>query len=153
MNNIEFKILVKSLFITTTQLTELGGYKDTRQIRYFFSGQRTIHNDFLQKIIEVDAKIDEAVSHAVKETINKKVSEVKLVAYQVEDYFEWQDDPWLFYELYLCQLSRLKTALEENNTKVNIVVFDPELYLSFIEQERLDDSQESILKWLNRAKA
>jgi len=148
VNNIEFKALVKGLFLTQKQVQQIGGYKDQRQIRRFISGEQPPHNDLVEKLLQLDHQIDQACLFSVNKAIESAVSAVNVIGYHNEvQYLEWVDDPLPFYDLYLCLQFRLKKALEKMAIECRAIPFDADCYLDFIEDKNLEDNQESMALW------
>lgn len=148
MNNIEFKALVKGLFLTQDQVRQIGGYKDQRQIRRFVSGEQPPHQDLIQKLRQLDLSIDKAVSYSVNRAIESNVNSVAVVGYKNQEQFvEWSDGSLPYIELHLCMLFRLGKAITKHGIEFKIVPFDEAAYLNFIDQKCLDDNQASIAAW------
>lgn len=148
VNKIEFKALVKGLFLTQEQVREIGGYKDQRQIRRFVSGEQSPHKDLVDRLNELDRSIDEVVAYSVNRAIESKVTSVSVIGYQSSDQFiEWSDGSLPFIELHLCLLFRLKKALNKIGIECQVKPFIVESYLDFIDDNDLEDNQSSMAAW------
>lgn len=148
MNNIEFKALVKGLFLTQEQVRQIGGYKDQRQIRRFISGEQPPHKDLVEKLQQLDLSIDEAVAFSVNKAIESNVNSVAVVGYQNQDQFvEWSDNSLPYIELHLCLLFRTGKAITKYGMGFKVVPFDENAYLDFIDENNLDDNQSLMAAW------
>jgi len=153
VNNIEFKALVKGLFLTQKQVQEIGGYKDQRQIRRFISGEQPPHKDLVEKLLQLDHQIDQACLFSVNKAIESAADAVNVIGYHNEiQYLEWVDDPLPFYELHLCLQFRLKKALKKMAIECHVTPFNADSYLDYIEDNSLEDSQKSMALWAGGSK-
>lgn len=148
MNKIEFKALVKGLFLTQEQVRQIGGYKDQRQIRRFFSGEQRPHKDLIAKLLKIDREIDEAVIYSANKAIECAVEVVSVVGYKDQQQLDdWGDDSILLFELHLCLVFRLSKALHKLGVKLNVVPFNVDSYLDFINTNDLADNTVSKSAW------
>lgn len=148
MNNIEFKALVKGLFLTQDQVRAIGGYKDQRQIRRFISGEQPPHKDLIEKLLTLDKAIDESVAYSANKAIDSNIDSISVIGYKNQQQFDkWSDGSLLFIELHLCLLFRLKKAITKLGMKLNIKPFDEDCYLDFIENSNLADNEASMAVW------
>lgn len=114
MDNLEFRILTMGLFLETRHIAKIGGYENLRTIRRFKSGDLKIHDDLIDKLILLDKKIDDSVTSSVCLALEKKVDTVEVKGFSEAQYYELDEkNKYQFYELYLCQIFRLKKALEK----------------------------------------
>ena len=152
LNNIEFKALVKGLFLTQKHVQEIGGYKDQKTIRHFFSGEAKPHDDLVAALLKLDSRIDEVVSFAVNNAIEQQ-SEIRVIGYKNKDQFtEWGDGEIPYYEIHLCNVFRLKKACKKMNVDCRVVPFQEGAYLDFIKENSLDDNKSSMAAWASSFK-
>lgn len=148
MNNIEFKALVKGLFLTQAQVQLIGGYKDARQIRRFFAGDVNPHSDLVAKLQEIDGAIDQAVAYSVSKAVESRVEIVTITGYPNQTLYEtYSDNSFPFVEMHLCLLHRTRKALARVGVDVNVVVFDEPDYLDYIDHNKFEINQQSLASW------
>lgn len=147
MNNIEFKALAKGLGLSQRQIQEIGGYKDSRQIRRFYSGEQPPHRDVVEALKQLDIEIDNMVSKIALKALATSVDCVNVVGYTDKQYRKHVTDGLLFSDLHLCMLFRLSKALNKINVKCNIVPFDYVSFMSFIKDKGIENNEASRSIW------
>ena len=147
MNNIEFKALAKGLGLSQRQIQEIGGYKDSRQIRRFYSGEQPPHRNVVKTLKQLDAEIDDMVSKITLKASANNVDCVNIVGYTDKQYYKYVTDGLLFSDLHLCMLFRLSKALNKINVKCNIVPFDYVSFMSFIKDKGIENNEASRSIW------